>query len=163
VLALVAVLSSGCDPAPEPVPLTAADLFGTWCGSDQELLELRPDGGFSMTRISATYLHELLADDGYVDGYRVQQEFGGVAPTVGAGDWELGSADDPSLGLDFDQLGEQEFQYGTGLAVERERTELVLLNYDGDQDSGWTSRFARCAATPSAAVTVPSSPSPAGS
>jgi hypothetical protein len=145
-LALSAVVAlTGCSPEPAPAPPAKADLVGVWCGDPGEEVSLSPDGTFLVEGLSAAFTDELLADDGYVDGYRLRTEFGGVRPTTGAGTWKL--YDGPTtlvLSLGFDRLGARVFDHAYSVYMDRDDGDRLLYFSVGDPDSGDQHRFRRC-------------------
>ncbi len=149
VLALVMALT-GCGgapaaPAPAPSALTRANLVGAWCGDPGEKVSLAPDGTFVVEGLSVEFTDQLLADDGYVDGYRLRTEFGGVRPTTGAGTWQV--QESPTFRyamLGFDRLDRRAFDYGFSLSVDDDEGERLLYFSIGDPDSGDRHTFRRC-------------------
>ncbi|GAA0801723.1 hypothetical protein [Spirilliplanes yamanashiensis] len=161
VLAAVVALA-GCTPkpaaGPPPAPAVTpsagsmtlgppskADLAGVWCGEPGETVMLSPDSTFVVEGLSEAFTKALFDDDGYVGDNRLQAEFGGVRPTIGAGRWALFDA--PTflvVDLGFDRLGTRAFEESFGLSVSREGSERHLYFSIGDPDDGNQHRFTRC-------------------
>ncbi|MDP9819873.1 hypothetical protein [Spirilliplanes yamanashiensis] len=123
-------------------------MAGGWCGDPGEpgeRVSLRSDGTFLVEGLSEEVTDELLARSGYVDGYRVKTEFGGVRPTTGAGTWRLYDA--PSYAvvrLEFEQLARRAVDDGLSLKVDHEGGDRLLFFYVGDADSGDRHVFRSC-------------------
>ncbi|MGW4466819.1 hypothetical protein [Micromonospora sp. NPDC004704] len=145
-LVLVAMVATGCFSEPPPPPVESG-MPGVWCGTENELLDLRIDGTFGMERISKTYVDEMLGDGDYVDGYRLRTEFGNVAPTSGSGSWDYGRSIQglPFVGLEFERLDEKTVTEGVGFGIEWDDDQrAALVIYHGSRDNGWRSWFRKC-------------------
>ncbi|WP_147437346.1 hypothetical protein [Micromonospora musae] len=144
-LAVVAVVTAGCASPSSPLP-EEQDMPGVWCGSEQEILTLKADDTFEITRLSKTHLDELLGDPNYVDGYRIRMEFDGVAPTSGSGTWSFRVTTQgwPFLDLSYHSLDGKKSSDVLELGVDHDEEKPALVIYDGNRDNSWLSWFHKC-------------------
>ncbi|MEV4707866.1 hypothetical protein [Actinoplanes sp. NPDC049316] len=130
-----------------PGPVTEADVIGRWCGLPEEVVVLNADHTFAITNASASFTGPLLEKDGYVDGYRVETEFGGVRPTSLSGTWTLRvmeTADGVSLRVR--RIADRKVDEGHGLGLEYD--DGWQVTYSTDSASPEAERYmTRCAAS----------------
>jgi hypothetical protein len=85
-LAAAVLLLSGCA---EPVQPTDAQVAGAWCSDDGDEVTLRPDGTFTIAHLSLRFAEILLPEEGYIDDYRIQQDYAGKVPAGASGTWSV--------------------------------------------------------------------------
>lgn len=84
---LPVLLLAGCVGA--QIRPSEGEVVGSWCADSGDVLAFSADGNFRIDHLSQTYANDILREDGYIDGYRLREEFGGVVPESAAGRWEL--------------------------------------------------------------------------
>jgi hypothetical protein len=84
VLTAVVLLLSACT---KPYQATVDEVAGPWCSADEDRLTLNPDGTFAINHLSLRFAEKLLRAEGFIDGYRIQRDYGGEAPTEASGTW----------------------------------------------------------------------------
>jgi len=147
---LVVLTACGSGTPQPPSPPSKLELAGRWCGEPGEVLTLDAADGFSLEGASAVFVDALLAEDGYVDGYRVRTEFGGVRPTSVAGTWTiLDGPSEPALMLRLDRIGDRKVDegYGLGVVYGKDGWSLEYPTDPADPDEGAPMR--RCDVTTS--------------
>lgn len=81
-----ALMAGGCG---DPYLPTEPEAAGAWCSTDGDVLTLNGDRTFSVDGLSRRLAELLLPQDGYVDDYRIQRDYGGKVPGTAAGTWEM--------------------------------------------------------------------------
>lgn len=148
---------SGCSlgSGAPPHPVTEADVTGQWCGLPGEVVTLSPDHTFEITDASASFTDPFLHEDGYIDGYRVKTEFGGVRPTSLAGTWKLVALPtSDGITLHVRKIADREVNEGYGLGLEYDQGWRVT--YSTDVFSPEAERLmSRCGSSGSTAASPP--------
>lgn len=145
-VAAVAVLMGCVSGTPRPPsPVSKPDLAGRWCGVPGEVLTLELAGGFSMEGASTTLIDVLLAKSGYIDGYRVKTEFGGVRPTAFAGAWKIWRRPSGAwLELDLDRISDRKVDEEYGMDIEYDEDGWWLAYPTDTHDPDESAPMRRC-------------------
>ncbi|MGC4765868.1 hypothetical protein ACLQ20_23720 [Micromonospora sp. DT46] len=144
VCVIASVLLGACGQT-EPPPIKADDVPGTWCSGSGDLLTVKKEGEFVLTKLSHDFFTVLHDDDEFAEGYVLDRDFGGRRPAGGHGRWSYDdAARSPSLDLEFEVLGSSANAKSAEFKVRTVDGEIGLFGYDGDPDQGYTVRFLRC-------------------
>jgi hypothetical protein len=141
----VGTLVGACNQASRPI--SAGEVTGSWCSRGGDLLSVQVGGRFDLANITRDLFTVLQNDDeGFVEGYILKRDYGGVQPTEGNGSWTFEeTATSPRLRLSFDKLGSFTNAPASELIVRAaDEGEVELFGYEGDPDEGYTVKFIKC-------------------